>query len=218
LSACPQWTMADLVAHVGEVHAWGAGNVSRPADTEGPQPEILSAPKGSSGEDLVQWFEQQSANLLEVLGSADLERPCWTFGEPHNGHFWTRRMALETTVHAWDATQASSGGQTIETELACDGLEEFFSVFLGRRIRSHADRWQGETIHLHQTDGDHEWLLTLGPNSLLEVRREHAKGDLAVRGRGEDLYLWSLNRDGAGSIELFGDTEVAERWSQTIKY
>ena len=51
----------------------------------------------------------------------------------------------------------------------------------------------GETIHLHATDTDGEWLIRLTPDGI-ETSREHAKGDVAARGPASDLFLFLVGR------------------------
>jgi hypothetical protein len=82
--------------------------------------------------------------------------------------------------------------------------------------------WQGQTVHLHATDAPAEWLLTLGPGASCEVQRGHAKGDLAVRGPIDALWLWATGRVSTATptagIEMFGDTSLADRWHNTIRF
>ena len=46
----------------------------------------------------------------------------------------------------------------------------------------------GKTLHLHATDADSEWLVTLHADRADAVRG-HAKGDAALRGAASDLLL-----------------------------
>jgi len=67
------------------------------------------------------------------------------------------------------------------------------------------------SVHLHCTDTDGEWLITRLDADGIEFRREHAKGDVAVRGRADDLLLWLWRRADSG-VEILGDASVAERF------
>jgi hypothetical protein len=80
-------------------------------------------------------------------------------------------------------------------------------------------------VHLHCTDTHSEvsegsddraavageWLVSRLDESGIDVTREHAKGDAAIRGRACDLLLWLWRRD-AGPVEILGDAGVAERF------
>jgi hypothetical protein len=85
---------------------------------------------------------------------------------------------------------------------------------LARVFAANPPAWgDGRTVHLHRTDGDGEWLITIGDPPTIE--RGHAKGDLAVRGAAGQLLLWAWNRP--AHVELFGDSGLAEAWAANVK-
>ena len=75
----------------------------------------------------------------------------------------------------------------------------------------------GESIHLHATDGEGEWLVRLGGDGLV-VTREHAKGDVAMRAPASDLLLFLYGRAGAADAEVFGDATILERWQDVVSW
>ena len=211
---CPGWTIADLVVHVGLVWGWAADTVTtRERAERGSPPEDRSEPE------LRAWAKEQAARLCDALGAADPEASCWTFGLPRTTRFWFRRQALETTLHAWDAEAAVGTPAPIEPDIAADGVDEHLTVILPRSVSREPGSWSGETVHLHRTDGDGEWVVRLGPGGQTTAERTHAKADLALRGPAEALWLWSANRASAEElgIERFGDETIAERW-RTIAF
>ena len=62
----------------------------------------------------------------------------------------------------------------------------------------------GETVHLHATDADSEWLVTLLADRV-EGTPGHVKGDAALRGAARDLLLIVWGRDPLGPVEHIGD-------------
>jgi len=78
-------------------------------------------------------------------------------------------------------------------------------------------RGAGESIHLHCTDGDGEWLVRLGADAVV-VTREHAKGDVALRAPASELLLFLWGRRDASAGEVFGDASVLERWQQLVEW
>ena len=68
----------------------------------------------------------------------------------------------------------------------------------------------GETVHLHQTDGDGEWIVTLGDR--ITVERGHTKADTAVRGTGSDLLLMLWRRVPPSQLEVLGQPANLERF------
>jgi uncharacterized protein (TIGR03083 family) len=208
--SCGDWTMTDLVAHLGRVHRWAA-EIVRTGATERPaSPEVW---EGGGGPEVVAWFEEGAARLVDVLQAADPTRDVWTFGGPAPTLFWMRRQANETAVHRWDAEMAAYGeGAPIDAALAVDGVGEvleFFVPLMGKP-------GNGETFHFHRTDGSGEWLVTARPEGPA-VERTHAKGDLAVRGGASDLLLFLWDRIPADRLEVFGDPALVSRWFELAR-
>lgn len=71
----------------------------------------------------------------------------------------------------------------------------------------------GETIHLHATDADGEWLIRFTSDGI-ETTREHAKGDVAARYTASDPFLFLVGRVPPVELELFGDGALLERWQR----
>ena len=73
------------------------------------------------------------------------------------------------------------------------------------------------SFHLHCTDVDGEWLLVV-ENGVQTATREHAKGDVAIRGHASSLYQWAWNRRKAlaDSVEIIGNVDVATKWDALV--
>jgi uncharacterized protein (TIGR03083 family) len=214
--SCPEWDTADLLEHIGTVHRWaamsaqrepgGAFRSSREAGIEVPPPDARVA-----------WVREGASLLADTLASLDPETPAWTFLPPHNVGFWRRRQAHETTMHRVDAQLAAgSMPNPIDAAFAADGIDELLWL-LPQRPRAEPITGAGETIHLHCTDVEGEWLIRLGADGL-EVTREHAKGDVAVRGTASALLCWTMGRGPEDVLEVFGDATLLERWCELGKF
>jgi predicted lipid carrier protein YhbT len=116
-------------------------------------------------------------------------------------------------MHRVDAQLAAGAPTPIEAELAADGIDELLSL-VGTRPPAAGS---GETIHLHCTDVEGEWMIRLGADGL-EVTREHAKGDVAVRGTASALLCWTMGRGSDDGLEVFGDALLVERWREIGKF
>lgn len=210
--ACPGWSITTLAGHIGGVHGWATAIVGEGATERPPFP---SAPTDVDGASMADWADAQREALLSALATSDPQRIVWVFGAQAPASFWWRRQAHETTVHAWDATAAAGDAYEIPGDMGADGLDEFLTAFLPRILRRGDLAWGlGRTVHLHRTDGDGEWLVTIEPS--VPISREHAKGDLAVRGRGGDLLLWAMNRP--ADVEVLGDTALADAWAANVRF
>jgi uncharacterized protein (TIGR03083 family) len=204
--SCPGWTVADLLGHVGRVQRWQADIVARRVqDAEWSFAEPPTDPVV-----LVSWVVDATALLLEVFAASPPDTPVWTFVGAGTASFWFRRQAHEVALHRVDADLAAGLAPHLEAELARDGIDEFLDVVVQGRMR---DRFVGggESVHLHRTDGDGEWLVRLTPDGP-EVDRAHAKGDVAARGTSSDLLLAMRGRTGTEALEVFGDPAVLDRF------
>lgn len=207
--ACPGWDVARLVTHVGQIQAWMTATIE--ADTlERPTHRFVDAPEG----DPVTWERAILERLVEVLRSTDPERPSWTWGVQQQVGWYARRMAHETVVHRWDVEQAVGAPTPIDSDLAADGVDEL--VHVGMQFSTNPNKsfvYPTGSLHLHRTDGEGEWLLRVDGGEHFVVSREHAKGDVAVRGSGPDLllYLWGRSTEG---LEVFGDRDLAAAWAK----
>ena len=199
--SCPDWSVADLVWHTGEVHHfWARIAEDRPDD-----PRTVAEPPRPPDDQVREWAAAELDELERVLRTTDPVAPCWTWAGPQSVSWIVRRMAQETAVHRWDAEAAAGTPASIDPALAIDGIEEFFEFFRGDTTSL------AGTVHLHATDIDGEWLIALADGKIA-VERGHAKGDTAIRGTASDLLLALWRRTPLGRLEVFGDAELAQRF------
>jgi uncharacterized protein (TIGR03083 family) len=203
--SCPDWSVSDLVWHVGGIHRHRIWLITE--HPEGPQGFAIERP----GDDaIIDWFAEGAEDLARVLGSSDPSTPVWTwFPDDQSVGFWQRRMAQETAVHRWDAEDAAGKPTTIEATLAADGVAEFFDTLLP--AQDEPPSGNGETVHVHATDATAEWLITLAQEGA-RAEETHAKGDAAIRGAASDLLLALWRRLPLDRVEVLGDHAVAERF------
>jgi uncharacterized protein (TIGR03083 family) len=208
--ACPGWDLGDLLWHVG--HVWNRwGRVVAEGITTADQVPGLDGHERPSNDLLVDWVTAAHTSAVSALVDAPEAQEVWTWTGSNQPVAWVgRRLVHETAVHRWDASQAVRVPYEMSALVAADGIDEFLSWFAARRPNADAAPVAG-TVHLHCTDTDGEWLITRLDADGIEFRREHAKGDVAVRGRADDLLLWLWRRADSG-VEILGDASVAERF------
>jgi uncharacterized protein (TIGR03083 family) len=154
--------------------------------------------------------------LVDALAAVDPTTPVWTFGaNDRTAAFWQRRRSQETAVHRYDAESAAGTTTPVDTDLAVDGIDEFLVVFLPRLAANFGAVGDG-TVHLHCTDADGEWLVTIRGGEVT-VTQEHAKGDVAARGSASDLLLFLWGRVPVDHLEVFGDDALLDRFRQAIR-
>ena len=204
---CPDWTVADLLEHLGNVQRWARLTVETRATERISWRDLPDLPPRS---ELLDWFREQGPALAATLAATDPETTVWTFDDDGTARFWYRRQAHEVAVHRVDAQSAAGEVTPVDTALAVDGIDEWLHL-VPFRTAGPIDG-AGETVHLHCTDTDHgEWLATL-EGETVSVEHMHAKGDVAARGSASDLNLFLWGRVPASALAVFGDPALLERF------
>jgi uncharacterized protein (TIGR03083 family) len=207
---CPDWTVLDLAKHVGGVMGFWSHVLAEGMGRA--KPEIVAEP----GPAPTMWFTTIASALVGELKAASADTVVWTWDpSDQSAAFAARRMAHETAVHRFDAQMAMGKPEPIAPPaLAADGIEEIFAMCAAAPDRM--GQGEGQTLHLHSAEGN-EWLIAMNPDGL-EITREHAKGDLALRGAVSDLELLLYDRPPIGDVERFGDDSVLDAWYRVFKF
>jgi uncharacterized protein (TIGR03083 family) len=215
------WTVKECAQHLGATHRVVSQVIEGRPTTDFGAFRELALPDASDPA-LGQWVAASTAALTDQLRSVGPDEPCWSWWPAGTAAgFWARRMAHETLVHRWDAELGAGAGRRpspMDPGLAADGVDEYLDVFAAMvRARASAPG-RGETAHVHCTDADGEWLIAFPEVGARELRREHAKGDVAFRGPAEGLllFLWGRVDADAGGVEVIGDAGVAARWRELV--
>jgi uncharacterized protein (TIGR03083 family) len=217
--SCPGWDLAALQEHLGQVHRWA--NLILTTKPE-KRPVRDRTPLGP-GADRHAFVAEGAAELRERFLAEDLDEPVWTFVGRRPARWWLRRQAQETTLHALDAIDATGEGDLaghgleVSPELAVDGVDELLDVFVPLSTDSASFGGTGETLHLHATDADGEWLVRFEPDAVT-VTREHAKGDVAARGPALDLLRLIWGRTPGPGLTVFGDATILDRFRASSRF
>jgi uncharacterized protein (TIGR03083 family) len=204
---CPDWTLADLIEHTGFVHRWQTTAV-RDAPDDFPDPATWRHGP-TPGTSLADWFRAGVDAAVDAMSGIDPDEPRWTWAGPGTAAWYSRRITQETLVHRIDAELAAGvEPEPVDPALAVDGVDEMCDVFLPAAVGQPIGG-SGETLHLHATDVEGEWLLTMHADRV-DATRGHAKGDAAIRGTARDLLLMIWGRDPLGAVDTFGDAAVID--------
>ena len=209
--SCPEWTLLDLAHHLGSHHRWVAGNLDQPPDGKA----FKRRAEPPADDAIPDWLEAGAEMLATKLATTDPAKPCWTW-VPFDDSvgFWARRTTHETAMHRWDAQNADGEADAVEPELAADGVDEYLGIlgaFRGRRFP------EAGSIHLHSTDTPGEWLIRLDAEGI-QLTREHAKGDVAVRGPASDVLLVLMGRKTMVAVDVFGEAPLFERFRKHASF
>jgi uncharacterized protein (TIGR03083 family) len=210
------WTVAACARHIGAAHHVVAEVVRDRPTADFSSFESLDIP-GLEADGLGDWVAEGTAALVSVLSETAPDAECWSWWPPGTtAGFWQRRMAQETLVHRWDVELGSGiSGEPMNPDVAADGVDEYLDVFAGM-TRQLFTAPAGPSFHLHATDTEGEWLIELPAEGERVVTREHAKGDVALRGPAEGLLLlaWGRVAPEAAGVEVIGDATAFARWRE----
>jgi uncharacterized protein (TIGR03083 family) len=212
---CPGWDIAKLTRHLGTTHRWVAEMV-RTYATERIDPRTLDLRLPGDTAGYPDWIAAGGSALGSTLAAADADHAMWAWGADQHARFWSRRMVHETVVHTADAQLALGFEPSADPGLAVDAIDELLENLptAGYFAPKVAElRGDGESIHLHCTDIDGEWMIELHPGGY-RWDHAHGKGTVAVRGTAADLVLLLYGRRSADDARFarFGDTELLDRW------
>lgn len=213
---CPDWTVRDLLGHIGRTHRWAASFVTT-GRTDPPIGDSELAPVPTDDE-LLDWYCEGHAALVSGLESAPFDLDCWSFlPAPSPLAFWARRQAHETAIHRADADSAGGSLPAFPVPFAIDGIDELLLGFFARkRGRLVAD--PPVTIGVRVLDGGPNdcWTITVTPEGR-HVGRGGAHGDCVLAGRSSDLYLALWNRRDLDGITVTGDASAFDVWREKAR-
>jgi uncharacterized protein (TIGR03083 family) len=216
----PDWSLREVVRHVGGVHRWATAMV-RDARTERWDTTLLDAVGGAWPDDgeLVDWYRTGLAALVRTLRDAPPDFEGWAFlPAPSARAFWARRQAHETSIHRADAQSCTEAVAPYDPTFAADGVDELLFGFAQRRNDLPDDP---PVLRLEATDLDRCWTARLGPEWVDAATDAEAAvtpvADCTVRAPASDLYLLLWNRRTPGADELAGDPSVLEVWRGAVR-
>lgn len=213
--SCPEWTVADLVRHLGGVYAWWCSHVSRGVTT----PPAVTRPPAEQPPDtagLLDWWDARYAEMLDVLNALDPDLPAWSWApRAKKASFWHRRAAHETAVHRWDAQVAAGLPEPIESKLAADGVAEVLDTWLAAGRRRNPSSRPG-VVALHASDVDQVWYVRLreegvallDTDTLLDDDDHHERA--TAIGTASDLMLALYGRVPFDVLQISGDANLLE--------
>ena len=225
IEPCEGWDMRALVRHLGLIHLWAAGNVAFPTDDWRDADDIPDMARDwpelgaawPADDDLVPWYRETKANLVRVLREAPADHECFSFlPAPTPVTMWARRQASEIAIHRFDAEDARGIPSAFEPAFAADMLDELLAGFGPRNGGDGEQDDEGRVLHVHATDVDEHWYVTIGA-SAITTSREATDADLTVAGSASDLYILLWNRGDTSTVTLTGAPDLLDDWRESCR-
>ncbi|WP_316528301.1 maleylpyruvate isomerase N-terminal domain-containing protein [Kitasatospora brasiliensis] len=220
---CPEWTLLDLVHHLGGGRRAWAATVAAGPDASGKLAgEGLTAPQ--EREALLAWLAESTQQMLDALREAGPERGCWAWWgasqSPRTCGAVARHQLQEIAMHTYDAQLTVGAPEPLPQEVALDGVEDFLFTCCTTTV---AWPHKPAVVDYHVTGGG-SWRQSLSADGSRAVRlpesapaagEDPESVDASVRGTASDLVLSFYGRIPLDSLELEGDRhlfELLEGW------
>ncbi len=209
---CPDWTVADLAAHLTGLLHWVRETVTRGVTTA-PEPRDQTIIR-TEWDAALDGLRREVLGTIETLEALDADFPAWNWApQAKQAGFWHRRMAHEISVHRWDAEAAAGRATPIETKLAADGISEVLDTWLPAGRRKGPTDLHG-VVHLVASDAGHEWFVRLrgagvallDTATILDSDDHHARAQ--ATGTASDLLLALMGRQRTDRLVITGDPRL----------
>jgi uncharacterized protein (TIGR03083 family) len=230
--SCPEWDVADLVRHVGEVYLHKVEMMRHGAHPEGWPPEVFKQ------EEPVGLLTRGYGELRAEFAARKPTDASTTWYDPDQTvGFWIRRMAQETVIHRIDAELGAGASITpVPGDLAVDGIDELLKVFVAYAF----SKWPEDfTAALKNSPGHAflirtdtaagapsvSWLVRTAPGCLTveggpgESVAGSAVPDVRVSGTPAGIFRWAWNRETPGAVSpvrIEGNAEALSGLRQCV--
>lgn len=222
---CPDWTLRDLVHHLGGGRrSWAATVAAGPdATVRVPAPSDGDDAAPSDPEALDAWLAASTEQLLDALREAGPDRGAWTWWgdsqSPPTCGAVARHQLQEVAVHTYDAQLTVGAPQPLPDEVALDGIEEFLLTCCAT-----TSPWPHEpaVVDYVATEG-RSWRLRVSADGARTARLPEAGGpgaaddgretaDARVTGAASEIVLAAFyGRRPLETLTLEGDRGIIDR-------
>jgi uncharacterized protein (TIGR03083 family) len=221
---CPDWTVRDLVSHVGGLHRWSSALVAGGIVAETWRSSLpLEYPDRQASLDARrEWLVAGGAQACRTFASAEPAAPVWAWGADQHGRFWPRRMLFETGIHRLDLDLTLGRTADLPAHVAVEGIDEQLEnlPFVARwNAEVGRLRGRGETLGFAARDADASWRVRLEPDGWWWDRGSGPTpdadaadaADVVAEATALDLLLVMVGRP-IPDLAVRGDRALLDRW------
>jgi uncharacterized protein (TIGR03083 family) len=217
--SCPEWTLADLLRHVGAVYLHKVECMRQGVEPD-PWP-----PAGLADEDPLSLLDRGFAALTAEFDTRTPETPAGGWYTPDRTvGFWIRRMAQETVIHRLDAELGAGAAMApIPQDLAIDGIDEFLHIFLSFGTTAWLE-WAGDVLTgtdgggIQLAAGGASWLVRPTTEGVAVSSDASAEALVTITGAPADMLRWVWGRAGDEAVTIDGDPERVAQLRKIITF
>ncbi|MFD4605276.1 maleylpyruvate isomerase family mycothiol-dependent enzyme [Streptomyces sp. NPDC058464] len=213
---CPEWTLFDLVRHLGEGRRkWAVIVATGPADAPPAKSAWDTPAPPREREALLDWWAASARRLLDALRESGPDRGCWTWWpasqSPQTTGAGARHQLQEIALHTYDAQLTAGAPQPLPEEVALDGVDEFLHTCCATTAP-----WphRPATVDYHATEG-RSWRVTLSADGARAARLTTPDtapaADASLRGTAGELVLALYDRVPVDALKLDGERRLFDQ-------
>jgi uncharacterized protein (TIGR03083 family) len=223
----PEWTITDLVEHVGQTHHWVAEIIERRITDPTQLPMEMAVLPTDPGE-WRSWLSESAQRVASACSDDALDAPVWNAaGDGRTGtQFWMSSVLNETVVHGFDAANAAGRPADIDADIAAALISNHLAMLTSptweqqRPASAHAIRGTGQTLQWLATDTVDDagaWFVERRPDGATWRPGTTRPADVTVTGPAQSLLLTFTRRlpltdRDATNISVDGDADLVEHW------
>lgn len=222
----PQWTITDLVEHVGQSQHWVAQIIEQRITDPTQLPTQMAVLPADPGE-WQAWLAQSAQRVASACHDDALDAPVFNpaADERTGTRFWLTSMLNEAVVHGFDAANAAGRPADIAPDIAAALITNHLAMLtsptweLQRSESAHAIRGTGQSLQWLATDTANDtgaWLVERHPDGA-KWQPTTRQADVTVTGPAQFLLLTltrrlPLTNHQAAGIKVDGDIALAQHW------
>ncbi|WP_369373153.1 maleylpyruvate isomerase family mycothiol-dependent enzyme [Promicromonospora sp. Populi] len=219
----PEWTITDLVEHVGQTQHWVAEMVERRIVDPTELPTDAAKLPADPGE-WPAWLSESATRVANAFSDDALVAPVFNAAgdERTGGQFWLTSSLNEAVVHGFDAVYTAGGAPDVDADVAAELISNHLKMLTSptwemlRSESAHAIRGAGETLQWLALDGAGAWFIEQRPDGAT-WRPGTQPADVTVTGPAGLLLLILTRRlpfadHEAAGIGVDGDAALVQHW------
>jgi uncharacterized protein (TIGR03083 family) len=214
----PEWTVTQLVEHLGQTQNWVAEMVERRITDPTQLPTEMAVLPTDPG----RWPAWLSKSAQRVVNALALDVPVFNAAadERTGIQFWTSSVLNESVVHGFDAANAAGRPAEVEADVAAALISNHLAMLTSptwemlRSESAHALRGTGQSLQWLATDTTDAWFVERRPDGAT-WRPGQQPADVTVSGPAGSLFITLIRRrplTEAPDLTLDGDADLVRHW------